>query len=240
MFRHTTVHAILAILMVALIGMGQAISAGATDEVAVEASLQDTLKQLLSQKDKHASDPSVLVRLADVYLDLGDDPAGEQSARKAFYDKGAQAAKEAIGLQEQNADAHYLYAANLGSAAQLTGLMASAWTVKELKQHVDRALALKPDHAPALHMKGMMLEELPWVLGGDADGALAHLKRAVAADPDHIHTRLDLAKVYLKRKDQTAARKELDVILSRPLNSTASARERRHRDEAQRLLSTAK
>ena len=229
-----------AILLVALIGMGQAISAGAADEMPAKPSLQDALKQLLAQKDKHASDPSFHVRLADVYLDLGDDPVGEQSARKAFYDEGAQAAKQAIALQEQNADAHYLYAANLGSGAQLTGLMASAFTVKELRQHVDRALALNPSHAAALHMKGMMLEELPWVLGGDADGALAHLKRAVATKPDYVHARLDLAKIYLKRKDQVSARKELDAILSYPLSPTASASERRHREEAQRLLNSLK
>ena len=229
-----------AILLVALIGMGQAISAGAADEMPAKPSLQDALKQLLAQKDKHASDPSFHVRLADVYLDLGDEPTGEQSVRKAFYDKGAQAAKQAITLQEQNADAHYLYAANLGSGAQLTGLMASAFTVKELKQHVDRALALNPSHAAALHMKGMMLEELPWVLGGDADGALAHLKRAVATKPDYVHARLDLAKIYLKRKDQVSARKELDAILSYPLSPTASASERRHREEAQRLLNSLK
>lgn len=205
-----------------------------------EPSLQEALKQLLAQKAEQASDPAFLVRLADIYLDLGDDPAREQSARKAFYDEGAQAAKQALDLQEQNADAHYLYAANLGSSAQLTGLMASAWTVKELKQHVDRALDLNPIHAAALHMKGMMLDELPWILGGDADEALAHLKRAVAAKPDYMHARLDLAKVYLKRKDQAAAQKELDAILSRPFNPTASAGERRHREEAQRLLNTLK
>ena len=229
-----------AILMVALIGMGSPSIAGATDPVTAEPSLQETLTQLLAQKEQHASNPSFLVRLADVYLDLGDDPAGKESARKAFYDEGAKAAKQAIDLQEQNAEAHYLYAANLGSAAQLTGLMASALTVKELKQHVDRALALNPRYAAALHMKGMMLEELPWVLGGDADGALAHLKRAVAAKPDYVHARLDLAKIYLKRKDQAAARKELDTILSRPLSPTASGSERRHREEAQQLLNTLK
>lgn len=237
MFRRVTAQTI---LVFALIGMGQAISVAAADKVPAEPSLQDTLKQLLAQKAEQASNPALLVRLADVYLDLGDDPMLEQSARKAFYDDGAKAAKQAIELQEQNADAHYLYAANLGSAAQLTGLMASAWTVKELKQHVDRALALAPNHSAALHMKGMMLEELPWVLGGDADGALTHLRRAVEANPDSVHARLDLAKVYLKRKDQASARKELDAILAHPLSPTASASERRHREETQRLLNTVK
>jgi tetratricopeptide (TPR) repeat protein len=227
-----------AIVAVVLLGLGQALSAGATDQVPDRLSLQERLKQLLAQKAEHASDPDYLVRLADVYLDIGDDPALEQVKRKAAYEEGAKAAREAIDLQEQNADAHYLYAANLGSSAQLTGLMASALTVRELKQHVDRALALQPNHAAALHMKGMILEELPWVLGGDADGALAHLKRAVAANPEYVHAQLDLAKAYLKRKDTDAARKELDAMLQRPLRPHASANAHRHREDAQRLLRT--
>jgi hypothetical protein len=52
--------------------------------------------------------------------------------------------------------------------------MASALTVSELKAHVRRALELKQDYAPALHMMGMMLEELPWFLGGDREGALTY------------------------------------------------------------------
>jgi tetratricopeptide (TPR) repeat protein len=235
MFRRMTVHGIVAVV---LVGMGHIVSAETTGDTQSGPSLQAQLKQLLAQKTEHVSDPDFLVRLADVYLDLGDSLVVDQSKRKAAYEAGAKAAREAIELREHNADAHYLYAANLGSSSQLTGLMASALTVQELKQHVDRALALQPNHAAALHMKGMLLEELPWVLGGDADGALTHLRRAVAANPNYLHARLDLAKAYMKRNDTAAARKELDAILSRPLSPEASANERRHRDEAQRLRNT--
>ncbi|MBY0247367.1 MAG: tetratricopeptide repeat protein [Nitrospiraceae bacterium] len=232
MFRRVTVHVIVAVVLVA---MGHAVSADPTGDVPAGPSLHAQLKQMLAQKAEHASDPDFLVRLADVYLDLGDSLVGDQSKRRAAYEDGAKAAREAIEVQERNAEAHYLYAANLGSSAQLTGLMASALTVQELKRHVDRALALHPNHAAALHMKGMILEELPWVLGGDAEGALTHLRRAVAANPSYVHARLDLAKAYMKRKDSAAARKELDAILSRPLSATASAGNRRYWEEAQRL-----
>lgn len=235
MVRRVPVHVLTAVLLFA---MGDVVSADTTGDAPAGPPLQATLKQLLGQKAEHVSDPDFLVRLADVYLDLGDSLVGDQSKRKAAYEEGAKAAREAIDIQERNADAHYLYAANLGSSAQLTGLMASALTVQELKRHIDRAIALHPTHAAALHMKGMILEELPWVLGGDAEGALAHLRRAVAANPSYVHARLDLAKAYMKRKDPSAARKELDAILSRPLSAAASANERRHRDEAQRLLNT--
>ena len=235
MFRRVTAHVIVAVILVA---MGHVVSADPTGDVPAGPSLQAQLKQMLAQKVEHASDPDFLVRLADVYLDLGDSLVGDQSKRRAAYEAGAKAAREAIEVQERNAEAHYLYAANLGSSAQLTGLMASALTVQELKRHVDRALALQPNHAAALHMKGMILEELPWVLGGDAEGALTHLRRAVAANPNYLHARLDLAKAYMKRKDSAAARMELDAILSRPLSSTASASNRRYWEEAQRLRNT--
>lgn len=210
----------------ALISLGGATAADNLDQ---------QLQTLLAQKAEHASDPAFLIRLADAYLDLGDDGPQESAQRRAAYEEGARLAKQAIDLHEANAQAHYLYAANLGSAAQLKGMMASAFTVKELQRHVKRALELNPRHPPALHMMGRMLDELPWVLGGDATAALSYLRRAVDEDPAYLHARVDLAKAYLKRKDVESARKELVLVLQRPLSPNASAGERRHRIEAQRL-----
>jgi len=200
---------------------------------AAEAALERELYKLLADHADSSSDPRALVRLADLYLDLGDEYR-EEAKRRAAYEAGARVAQRAAALDDFNADAHYLYAANLGSATQLKGAMASALTINDLKAHVRRALALKPDHAPALHMMGMMLEKLPWLLGGDRAGALTHLQRAVAADPLYVHARLDLAKLYLKRRNTEAARRELATIL----NSEVSAHEgnQRYRKEADQLF----
>jgi tetratricopeptide (TPR) repeat protein len=206
--------------------------AGAIESDNVQAQLQ----HLLAQKSERSSDPAFLVRLSDVYLDVGDDVSLDIPKRTAAYEEGAKIADQAIQLQEQNADAHYLYAANLGSAAQLKGMMASTLTIQDLKRHVKWALELNPNHPAALHMMGMMLEELPWILGGDADGALAHLRRAVAADPSYAHARLDLAKAYLKRNDTVSARRELSIILRQSLATPASETDRRRRQEAANLL----
>lgn len=200
--------------------------------------LQRQLQVLLAQLSERSSDPAFCVRLAEIYLHLGDDVSVETAKRRASYEAGAKRAHQAIDLQEQNADAHYLYAANLGSASRLTGLMASALTVQELKRHVKRALELNPDHASALHMLGMMQEELPWILGGDSESALTNLRRAVAADPGYVHARLDLARAYIKRKDPGAARREIEIILHQPISSDVSASNRRRREEARQLLNS--
>jgi tetratricopeptide (TPR) repeat protein len=228
---HRTASLILRLLVIA--GAGTMTVAGAATVLETP---QQQLAALLAQKDAHASDPAFLVRLADVYLDIGDNEAQESAMRRAAYEAGAAVAKRAIELREADAHAHYLYAANMGSAAQLKGLMASAFTVQELQRHVKRALELNPRHPAALHMMGRMLEDLPWLLGGDAAAALIHLRRAVEADPAYLHARVDLAKAYLKRKEVESARRELAVVLQEPLTPDASPSRRRHRAEAQRLL----
>ena len=228
------------VLAFVLYGAAGSLKAYATDEPGIRAGLQDQLRILLAQKNGRSSDPHFLVRLADIYLDLGEDVSVGTAKRRAAYEEGAKFARQAIDLQEQNADAHYLYAANLGSAAQLTGIMASALTIRDLKHHLTRALGLNPDHAPALHMMGMMLEELPWFLGGDAASALTYLRRAVNVSPSYAHARLNLAKAYIKRNDSDSARRELDTILNQPVRGDASINDLRHREEAQRLRDSLK
>lgn len=199
--------------------------------------LEETIQAVLDEKAHHSSDPTILLRLADLYLDLGDEHT-DVAKRLAAYGEGARFARQALDLQEQNAHAHYLYAANLGSAAQVKGVMASALTITELKTHVRRALELKPDHSAALHMMGMMLDELPWFLGGDAVAALTYLKRATITDPSYVHARLDLARAYLKRRDLGEARRELGIILGGASSSISSDSDRRYREEASTLLNS--
>jgi tetratricopeptide (TPR) repeat protein len=170
-----------------------------------------------------------------LYLNLGNDVYTDVEKRRTAYEAGSRIAKRALGLQNANAEAHYLYAANLGSVAQLKGMMASALTIQDLKYHVTRALELQKDHAPSLHMMGMMLEELPWVMGGDSRAALGYLQQAVAVDPSYIHARLDLAKAYLRRKDVVLARRELHIILEASLTPVGQSQ---HEKEARALLSS--
>jgi len=220
-------------VMVLLLGIWTLPVQAESSSAAAETALERELQRLLADHASASSDAHALVGLADLYLDLGD-VYQEDAKRRAAYEEGARLAQRAVAIDASNADAHYLYAANLGSATQLKGAMASALVINDLKAHVRQALALKPDHAPALHMMGMMLEELPWFLGGDRTTALTYLQQAVAADPHYTHARLDLAKLYMKRRNTEAARKELTTILSAAPSS--DCRYQRYCEEARQLL----
>ncbi len=196
---------------------------------------EDELRHLFATNADKSSDPAVLVKLASLYLNLGDDDDTDVEKRRMAYEAGARTAKRALELQNTNAEAHYLYAANLGSAAQLKGMMASVLTIQNLKYHVNRALELQKDHAPSLHMMGRMLDELPWVMGGDSQAALGYLQRAVAVNPSYTHARLDLAKAYLKRNDVSSARRELHIIFEA---SPTQDWQSRHEKEARALLNS--
>ena len=195
--------------------------------------LEAEVKALLN-RPSGPPDQALLLRLSELYLDLGDELTDDVKRREA-YEAGADTAKRALELGEDNAQAHYLYAANLGSAAKVTGLMAGAVTVNEIKRHVRRALELRDRHAPSLHMMGMLLEELPWILGGDRKAALEYLEAAVSADSGYLHARLDLAKAYLKRHDGERAARHLRIIVEAgPRHPEGQAR--RYVDEGRELL----
>ncbi len=199
-------------------------------------SLEKDLKKLLEAQAQDSSDPRLLIQLAGLYLEMGEELYTEKAPKLAAFDEGARMAKRALELDENNAEAHYLYAANLGSAADTKGVAASLLALDEIKSHARRALELQKDHVAALHMAGMMLEELPQFMGGNRAVALDYLKRAVTLDPNYSHGRLDLAKMYLKRRDPESAKRELQAILNMENPSDAYAWARRYRPEAERLL----
>lgn len=195
---------------------------------------------MVEDKANMSSDPKILIKLAGLYLDAGNEVLTDKGERLGAYEEGARVAKKALELEETNADAHFLYAANLGEAADLKGVAASFFGLDEMKGHVARAVQLDKDHAPALHMGAMILAELPRFMGGSPEVALTYMKRAVTSDPTYTHARLDLAKMYLKRGEQQLARDELLAIIGMENPRHPSAWSKRHRPEAEQLLRSIK
>jgi len=208
---------------------------GVTDDETPLA-LEEELQVLVSSGADQSDDPAQLFHLASMYLDLGYGGYVDPAKKLASFQEGARIALKALEQEETSADAHFLYAANLGQAVQLQGLVATALNLQTLKTHVTRVLELDEKHAPAHHMLGLMYEELPWFLGGDQEAAGAHLLKAISLDDHYAPARLDLGKWYLKHGRSQEAAKEFIKVLEMPPLKKRWIWERIHRPQAQILL----
>ena len=198
--------------------------------------LEQELQVLVTSGADQSDDPADLRRLASMYLDLGYGWYVDQEKKMASFQEGARLAKKALEQEETSADAHFLYAANLGKAAQLEGLVSVVFSLQKLKNHVNRVLELDEEHAPAHHMLGRMYEDLPWFLGGDTEAADAHLKKAISLDTRYAPARLDLGKWYLKHGRSQEAAMEFTRVLNTPPLKKRWIWKRIHRPQAEILL----
>lgn len=206
------------------------------ESVTGQEELQAELRVLLEQGMENSENVPALLKLAAVYLDLGYGVYVDPAEKKASFNEGARMAKKALLIHEDSAEAHFLYAANLGSAAELEGLVSSALTIQELKRHVHRVLELDETYAPAHHMLGRLYEELPWLLGGNQAAAGEHLEKAVTLNPLYAPGRLDWAKWLVKQGRIEEARRELNVVIEQPPLEKKWIWEQKHRPEAMLLL----
>ena len=198
--------------------------------------LERELKRLVLDGTANSKDPSRLLQLAGLYLDLGYGVYVDREKKLAAFQEGARVARKALDLREDSADAHFLYAANLGNAVELQGVVTAALAIQQLKDHLYRVLELDERYAPAHHILGRIYEELPWFLGGDQEAAGEHLKKSVSLDVRYAPARLDLARWYLKHGQSGEAVKELTRVVETPPLRKRWIWERIHRPEAQALL----
>ena len=198
--------------------------------------LERELATMVMEGTANSTDLTRLLQLAGLYLDLGYGLYIDREQKLAVFQEGARVAQKALDLRESSADAHFLYAANLGSAVELEGLVTAALTIQELKNHVHRVLELDEWNVQAHHMLGRMNEELPWILGGDQESAGDHLKKAVSLDSRYAPAGLDLAKWYVKHGKSLEAIKELTRVVNTPPLTKRWIWERIHRPEAKALL----
>ena len=199
-------------------------------------SLESDLHGVLSVTAGGGAGAEAFIKLAEIYMDLADDLYTNDGHRRSAYEEGAKAAMRAIELRDSNAQAHFLYAANLGSAERIKGLTNAAVKVKEIRQHVARAIELDPMHAQALQMMGGLLMELPWFLGGDKKKAEEYLERAIAADENFTHARILLAKLYKNRNRIEDAKKQLEAVIHAEYPHYPYSWTKKFKPEAERLL----
>lgn len=122
--------------------------------------------------------------------------ATDRQAKYDAYREGLDLARQALALNEANADAHFAAFANQGRIFLLDGVSANFLNLLRVSRDLDRALELNPNHADALAAKGGLHHQLPWVLGGDLKKAEFYLKRSIELDAHTVLPRIELAEMY--------------------------------------------
>jgi len=125
---------------------------------------------------------------------------GENAETKAerleAYTGARDLALQVLEIDGENPDAHFIVFASEGRITLLQGAVPNPYNLYKAQGRLDHVLELDPSHPEALAAKGGMYRQLPWALGGNLDKAEDYLKRAIAANPEAIGARLELAETY--------------------------------------------
>jgi hypothetical protein len=141
--------------------------------------------------------------------------------------------RRAVRLAPGNARALFALGLVLGNTALGRGIKQRVRMAVEIRELALRAIAADSSLDGAHHLLGRWNYEVMTLsgferfvarsfLGGGVlreaswDSARVHLERAVALDSTRRYHRLDLARVYLARKDRAAARRQLTRLMALP------------------------
>uniref|UniRef100_A0A7C6AFU6 Uncharacterized protein n=1 Tax=candidate division WOR-3 bacterium TaxID=2052148 RepID=A0A7C6AFU6_UNCW3 len=130
-----------------------------------------------------------------------------------FYNKGVEYGKKAIGIDKNSVWAHFWYMVNLGRSGQTKGVLNSLGLVPDIKKEIDLVLKLDPKHTGAMDAGAMLYYELPGLMGGNLNKSIEYLNRAIEIDSNYTILYVDMAKVYIKKKDYEKARWFLNKVL---------------------------
>ena len=173
--------------------------------------------------------------------------------RDSLLGSAQREAGRAVRLDPANARALFALGLVLANTALTRGLKARVRLAVEIRDLALRALAADATLDGAHHLLGRWNYEVMKLSGferfiarnllgagglGEASWAEArrHLERAVALDSTRIYHRLDLARIYLARKELPAARAQLRRIGELPIRVAADSTLRREASELLRGL----
>lgn len=169
-------------------------------------------------------------RLSRLTVCMGDVAPAEQ--RESYYQKAAEYAAQAIRTNPRLANGYSWRAASLGSLAMYVGGKTKVRLSREIKDDLDRAIALDPKDDIAYSILGsfyLALEDVSWIerqlanafLGGLPDGGIEDaekaLQKAVEIAPTVIRHQYELGLVYRAQGRTREAMQAFEKALTLPV-----------------------
>jgi tetratricopeptide (TPR) repeat protein len=200
------------------------------DESYARGQLREALAAYQSAQSRDASHYPVLLGLARVESELGEDAKDEE--RRRLIAAAVEHARAAVKTSPDLAQGHVWLAVALRQQTEMEGPKTRAALWREIRSELDRAIGIDPSIWRAYLERGrwnrrlstrgiwerswskVLLAKVP--KGASMDNALRDLEKAVELAPDALDARMELARAYLEVEREGDARRELERALGMP------------------------
>ena len=178
-------------------------------------------------------------KLARAQYWLGTNGLPERDRRSAL-DAGVAAARKATAINPKRAEGHFWLAANMGALAESFGWRQGIRYRGAIRDALETVLRIDPgfQQGSADRALGRWYYKVPRLFGGDLTKSEAHLRKALAYNPQSVITRVFLAETLLEIGNKTEARKELEAAIAAPDHPEWAPEDGVFREHARKLLHT--
>ncbi len=157
----------------------------------------------------------------------------------AVFETAQAYAERMIEIAPDRPDGHYLLAVAMGRVARVRGILQSLFMAKPMRDRLENAVKLDPNHVDALRVLSMMYNEAPgWPLSiGNKQKALEYVERAYELNPEDVGVLVQLARMrkHFGKTEEAKALLRLALEIDVPEEKRVDSIEERR--EAQKLLS---
>jgi tetratricopeptide (TPR) repeat protein len=194
-----------------------------------------------------------LVKMARAHIDIGDqipeNGAGWKERKLKEYSIAEDYARKAVRVDANSTWGHFWVAASIGSIAVASPVSKQLDFAGEIRDEVEKAIALDPKNGSAYHIYGVWHRKIAEIGGtsrmfanvlygrsvptGSLEKSIEYLKKAVVLNPAVIISRLELARSYIAIEEWAQARAMLKSIPELPIQFSDDAK---HKEKAAQLL----
>jgi hypothetical protein len=165
--------------------------------------------------------------------------AGEKE-RKAFFESGIAAGRQAVAIQRDRPEGHFWIAANMGALAESFGLRQGLKYRGDIRDELMTVLALDAafQHGSADRALGRWYLKVPGLFGGSKKKSEEHLRKSLTYNPKSIASRVFLAETLLEMDRKPEAIAELQLVAELQPDPDWIPEDREFKQRAARLLTT--
>lgn len=154
----------------------------------------------------------------------------DETQKLQYFTLARDYARKALDVNPYGADAHYVMAAALNNLTLVSGLKQRISYIKEVKMHLDKALAIDPYHAASWQLMGrwhykaanlnfvectaskLFIGNVP--VGASNYNAIEALKKSILYNPQNISSYYDLAIIYRDMRSKEMSIQILEQALT--------------------------